>query len=212
MKISAFKQVVASALALCLVFCCGCKDKKLEEPESTFEVETDPEMQYIRYDYDICDEVLVDERYGMCYNITGTGMLRGDGMGIMAGYRVEYKEAELIELLNWQIKRGVQCVESYRSDGFTFAYSVADKHDTLVLDLCVAGALGELRAEPVITEVGDGRIAVDFYYGARMATTDDNYGVLFLIEIPVDYYTDVDVNWIPVEGWMTHSDPMANGG
>lgn len=199
-------------LVLSLIFFGGCA--KEEEPLQEFVVpEQEFNMEYIRYDYSIPVELLIDERYSVCRNITGTGMLQEDWL--MAGYRVleSYGEyVDLMELIESQRARGRVGCEIVVSDatgtpGLTIDEVFFGEHDLLLLDLCMYGAIRELQAEPVVTEIGDGQVAIDFYCGGTISSTAGNSGVLYLIALPCDFYTDVDINWIQVEEWMEYHNP-----
>ena len=98
--------------------------------------------------------------------------------------------------------------EVFRSEGLEIKRDFWAKNQLLALDLCVFGALRQIKAEPVITKMEDGgELVVDFYYGAEISTTADNSGVLLLIVIPTNYYPSVDINWIQVEEWTEHFNP-----
>lgn len=202
-------------LVLVLIFFGGCAaeeeqvQKAFEVPRDGLHIENDSEAKYVRIDYDLTDEYRVDDTYGLVRNITGTSGAYGGDVAGATVIRNSDTFARTIKVLEWQLQRenglAVMWEETYRTAELEFDRDFFYEYDVLVLDICVQGAL-QVTAYPVITAMENEKIAVDFYYGARISTTASNFGTAYFIAIPKGY-TDVDINWIQVEEWTEYHNP-----
>ena len=209
------KPISAIVLILCLLLACGCGQAEPEETEPSFEIPAGPELQYVRFDYNIALDYLTDERYCLSRNLSGTNAMTQEH--IYPGYRlIEFSEEydRFMDVLEQQSEaRQAGLTEVFRSEGLEIKRDFWAENQLLALDLCVFGALRQIKAEPVITKMENGgELVVDFYYGADISTTADNSGVLLLVVIPRSYsFASVDINWIRVEEWTEYGDPEWNG-
>ena len=206
------KRISTILLILCLLLACGCRQAEPEETEPSFEIPSGPELQYVRFDYNIELDYLTDERYYLSRNLSGTNAMTQEH--IFPGYRlIELSEEYdcFMDVLEQQSNaRHAGLTEVFRSEGLEpKRIDFWAENQLLALDLCVFGALRQIKAEPVITKMDEGELVVDFYYGAEISSTADNSGVLFLVVIPRSYsFTSVDINWIRVADWTNYYNPL----
>lgn len=229
MKAKMKSRILSLILLAALLLACGCRQTsgtpstEGTQPDSTtpdatqpsFEITPDPDMVYIKYEYNICEGFLLDERYDLNRNITGTGELGVNDL--MEGYRlVESLEGYevLLDVFEWQTAQYdgevVHITETFRSEELALDRAFFEENSLLVLDLCVLRAM-RTRGEAVVTSLEDREITIDFYYGADISSTAANAGVLYMIAIPDPIpklnYTSVDINWIRVADWTNYYNP-----